>query len=183
MAQQLKILILLRPMVKNLAFISPQSAYLAKYLMAQYYKGRFSPKNPQKYVGNPTNIIYRSSWEISVMKYFDEHPNVLEWSSEETIIPYVSPLDNKIHRYFVDFYAKMKDRDGKITKYIIEVKPAAQTVAPEVQPYKKKPSKRYVEAVMKWGVNEAKWAAAREYCKDNGMQFTIITEKDLRLWT
>jgi len=115
------------------------------------------------------------------MKYLDEHASVIEWSSEETVIPYRSPIDGKMHRYFVDFYAKMKDVSGKVTKYIIEVKPAAQTQPPQVQPYKKKPSKRYVKEVMTWGINEAKWEAAKEYCKDNGMEFVIITEKDLRL--
>lgn len=151
--------------------------------MVQYYKGRFSPRNPQKYRGDHSNITYRSSWEARVMKYFDEHPNVLEWSSEETVIKYKSPIDGQWHRYFVDFYAKMKDVSGKVTKYLIEVKPMAQTQAPAIQPYKKKPSKSYVKAVQTWGINEAKWDAAREYCKDKGMEFTIITEHDLRLWS
>jgi hypothetical protein len=122
--------------------------------MVQYYKGKFSPKNPLKYRGNHTNITYRSSWELSVMKYLDEHISVIEWSSEETVIPYRSPIDGKMHRYFVDFYAKMKDVSGKVTKYIIEVKPAAQTQPPQVQPYKKKPNKRYVKEVVTWGINE-----------------------------
>lgn len=149
--------------------------------MSKFYKGKFQPKNPQKYCGDPTNVTYRSLWELKVMKYFDEHPNVLEWSSEEIIIPYISPLDESWHRYFVDFYAKMKEVDGSIKTYILEVKPDAQTKPPVVQARSKKPSKRYITEVMRWGVNEAKWEAARAYCKKRGWIFSLITEHDLKL--
>ena len=84
-----------------------------------YYQGKFSPKNYKKYKGDPTNIIYRSSWELTFMKYCDSNPNVLEWGSEEIVIPYKSPLDNRYHRYFVDFYIKVKEKTGVVKKYLI----------------------------------------------------------------
>lgn len=142
------------------------------------YKGYFKPRNPQKYKGNPTNIVYRSRWELLVMNRFDVDPNVIWWSSEETIIPYRSPVDNKVHRYFVDFTAKLKTAMGGTKTVLIEVKPYAQTQPPVLAEGKKK-SKRYINEVMTWGVNSAKWKAAREFCKDRGFEFIIMTEKEL----
>lgn len=144
------------------------------------YKGKFRPLNPKKYKGDPTNIIYRSRWELKLMADLDKHPDVLEWSSEEIVVPYRSPLDNKIHRYFVDFYVKKRNHsDGRIETVLIEVKPKAQTAPPKVQTGK--PSKRYIAEVATWGVNEAKWKAANEYCKDRGWKFLIFTEDHLGL--
>ena len=142
------------------------------------YKGIFRPKNTHKYRGDPTNIVYRSRWELMVMQKLDAHPDVLEWSSEEINIRYRSPLDNRIHRYFPDFYMKRKGQDGKIESFLIEVKPKAQTKPPKVQ--SGKPTKRYNE-VATWGINSAKWAAAEEFCKDRGWTFMKITEDDLGL--
>lgn len=142
------------------------------------YKGIFRPKNTAKYKGDPTNIVYRSRWELIVMQKLDAHPDVLEWSSEEINIPYRSPLDRKVHRYFPDFYMKRKGMDGKIECFLIEVKPKAQTVPPKVQ---NKPSRRYINEVATWGKNSAKWEAAQEYCKDRGWTFMTITEDDLGL--
>jgi hypothetical protein len=146
------------------------------YYMA--YKGPFQPKNPHKYKGDPTKIIYRSRWELMVMQRLDSHPDVIQWSSEEVIIPYVSPIDNRYHRYFMDFYMKRKNKEGKVEEILIEVKPFAQTKPPTVQ---NKATKRYITEVQTWGVNSAKWKAAQEYCKDRGWQFQIITEKELGL--
>ncbi len=87
------------------------------------YKGRFIPNNPKKYNGDPNHIIYRSSWEVRVMKYLDENPNVIWWASEELPIPYRSPVDNRIHRYFPDFIVKVRRKDGLVMTYILEVKP------------------------------------------------------------
>jgi hypothetical protein len=140
------------------------------------YKGKYSPKNPKKYKGDPTNIIFRSLWERKVMLYLDENTNVIEWSSEEIAIPYRSPLDNRIHRYFPDFLAKIRKRDGSTETIMIEVKPLAQTKEPEVQ---KKRTKRYITEVTTWAVNDAKWKSAREYCTDKGWKFQLITEKEL----
>lgn len=142
------------------------------------YKGYFKPRNPQKYKGDPTNIVYRSRWELLVMSRFDIDPNIIWWSSEETIIPYRSPVDNRIHRYYVDFTARVNTSNGRTKTVLIEVKPYAQTIPPTIQESKKK-SKRYINEVMTWGINSAKWKAAKEYCKDRGYEFVIMTEKNL----
>ena len=141
------------------------------------YKGKFQPRNPQKYLGDPTNIVYRSSWELKFMGWLDDHPGVLQWGSEELIIPYRSPIDNRIHRYFPDFIIKKKTQDGKIDTVIVEIKPSAQTKPPTVQTGK--PNKRYINEVATWGINSSKWNAATNYCKDRGWKFEIITEREL----
>ena len=143
------------------------------------YKGYFKPKNPQKYKGDPNNVIYRSRWESLVMSKLDQHPDVIWWQSEETVIPYRSPIDGRFHRYFVDFTVKMKDANGKLKTVLIEVKPFAQTRPPVIVEGKK--SKRYIQEVMTWGVNEAKWKAAKDYCEDRKFEFMILTEKELGL--
>ena len=106
----------------------------------------------------------------------DLNPNVLEWSSEETIIPYQNPLTGRVSRYFVDFYMKVKGQDGKISKYLIEIKPS-KFVAPPEKP--KRRTQHYINEVFTWGVNQAKWKTAREYCKTKGWHFEILTEKEL----
>lgn len=141
------------------------------------YKGYFKPRNPQKYRGDPRNIIYRSSWELKMMSYLDTHTNVLHWSSEEVVIPYRSPIDGRVHRYFVDFLVTSINKDGLKETTLIEVKPAAQTRPPVLKEGKK--TKSYIQSVMTWGVNEAKWKAAIEYCTDRGWAFKIFTEKEL----
>ena len=140
------------------------------------YKGKYKPNNPSKYRGNAHNIIYRSLWERKFMTYCDQSNAVLEWGSEEVIIPYKSPWDGRIHRYFPDFYVKTKQLDGSIKKMIVEVKPKKQTKAPK-QPQRK--TKRYINEVRAWGVNSAKWKYATEWCDNNGMEFKVLTEDDL----
>lgn len=140
------------------------------------YKGYFKPRNPSKYNGDPSNIIYRSSWEAKLMKYLDDHPDVIKWSSEEICIPYRSPVDNKLHRYFPDFVIKKKNSQGLIETLMIEVKPKSQTVPPKIQ---KKPSKKYVNEVFTWGINSAKWKAAQQFCEDRKWKFVIMTEDQL----
>lgn len=112
------------------------------------------------------------------MQKFDAHPDVLEWSSEEIIIPYISPIDNRMHRYFPDFYIKRKGIDGKIECMLIEVKPFNQTKPPTIL---KKPTRRYITEVQQYGINTSKWKYAEAYCADRGWKFVIITEKDLDL--
>lgn len=141
-----------------------------------YKQGFFKPKFPKKYMGDPTNIVYRSGWEKRVMQSLDDNLNVVRWSSEEVVIPYISPIDNRRHRYFVDFYVEVVTNDGSIKKMLLEVKPAAQTKPPA--PPKRK-TKRYITEVMTYGVNEAKWKAAKEYCIEKGWEFRIITEAEL----
>lgn len=145
--------------------------------MAHNYKqGFFKPQNPKKYMGDPTNIVYRSGWEKRVMEWADTQPGVVRWSSEEIVIPYKSPVDNKYHRYFVDFYVETVGRDGQTRKLLLEVKPKAQTLEPKKQSRK---TKRYITEVVTYGVNQAKWKAADEYCKDKGWEFMLITEEQL----
>lgn len=141
------------------------------------HKGYFNPSNPHKYMGDPSNIIYRSRWELIVMGRLDKDPNVIWWGSEETVIPYRSPVDNRIHRYFVDFTVRIKETTGKIKTKLIEVKPSSQCRPPPLMEGKK--SKKYINEVLRWGVNSAKWKAAREFCKDRGYEFLIMTEHEI----
>ena len=140
------------------------------------YKGRYNPVNPKKYKGNPQNIIYRSLWERKFMMYCDTNDKVLEWGSEEIIIPYISPWDCKVHRYFPDFYIKVRQSSGNLKKFIIEVKPKKQTRPPK--PVERK-TKRWIKEVRTFGINEAKWKHATKWCKDNDMEFKILTEEEL----
>ena len=140
------------------------------------YKGKYYPSFPRKYKGDPTNIIYRSLWERKFMVYCDKNQNILEWASEEIAIPYRSPIDNRVHRYFPDFYMKVKETNGKIKNYVIEVKPAKQT-KPPAKP--KRQTKGYIREAFEYARNQAKWKAAREYCADRMWEFKVITEKEL----
>jgi TnsA endonuclease N terminal len=142
------------------------------------YKGFFRPKHPSKYKGDPSNIVYRSLWELRFMMYLDGHPNVLKWASEEIVIPYRSPIDGKVHRYFPDFWVKLKSQAGKEEIQLIEIKPEKQTRPPQIQ---QRTTKKYLNEVVTWGVNEAKWKAAKQYCDEKNWQFKIFTEKELGL--
>lgn len=127
-------------------------------------------------MGDPTNIIYRSGWELKLMRYLDQHQSVLEWGSEELVIPYRSPIDGRVHRYFTDFIVKQINSNGIKEVVVIEVKPKAQTKPPEK---KSKITKRYINEVKTWGVNQAKWEAAEAFCKDRGWKFQIMHEDHL----
>ena len=140
------------------------------------YSGRFKPKNYKKYKGDPTNVFYRSLWERRFMVYCDNNPNILEWGSEEIIIPYKSPLDKKVHRYFPDFFIKYKNSSGKIVREIIEVKPKRH-LSPPKEPKRK--TKRYLGEVNTYIINQAKFKAAEEFCKDRKLGFRILTEEHL----
>ena len=141
----------------------------------------FIPKNPQKYRGDPNNIIYRSRWEIIVMDRFDTDPNVISWSSEEVVVPYRSPIDNRMHRYFVDFLVTTINKDGRKETSLVEVKPAAQTRPPVLKEGASPKTRKYINEVCTYGVNTAKWKAATDYCENRGWKFVIITEKELGL--
>ena len=140
------------------------------------YKGKYRPNNPLKYRGDYRNIIYRSLWELKFMKYCDSNQNILEWGSEEFWLPYRSPLDNKVHRYFPDFYIKVRETTGKINKMVIEVKPKRQCMEPK-RPKKK--TRGYIYEVREYARNQAKWKAAKSYCLDRGYEFKILTENEL----
>lgn len=148
------------------------------------YRGRFRPTNPAKYKGDPTKIIYRSWWERSVFSWLDKHRDVIWWQSEEVIVPYRSPIDGRIHRYFPDVVVhKHNPADGTKKTIMIEIKPSSQCSPPD--PKKKnatktgRVSRRYLNEVKTWGINEAKWKAARSYCADRGWEFVIMTEKHI----
>ena len=140
------------------------------------YSGRFTPSNPQKYIGDYNNIIYRSSWEARVMHKLDTADWCISWASEEVAIPYLSPVDGRYHRYFPDFIVKYKDRSGSIKTMMIEIKPHKQSEPPTP---KKRLTKQYINEVVTYGINQAKWQAANEYCLDRGWQFRVLTEKEL----
>ena len=140
------------------------------------YSGKFKPKNYKKYKGDPTKIFYRSLWERRFMVYADSNPNIVEWGSEEVVIPYVSPLDRKRHRYFPDFYIKYTNNQGQTIREIIEVKPKKQ-LKPPVKP--KRQTKGYLREAYEYARNQAKWHAAVEYCKDRFYEFKVMTEDEL----
>lgn len=142
--------------------------------MPKFYKGKYRVKNPNKYRGDPTKVEYRSMWERQVFRWLDDHPGVVWWNSEETVIPYRCSTDNKIHRYFVDITVKFK---GKSKPFLIEIKPKKQTEPPKTP---KRKTKRYLNEVMTYMKNESKWKAASSYCKNNGLEFSIWTEDTIK---
>jgi len=144
--------------------------------MAESLKSRYKPSFPQKYKGNPNNIICRSSWERKFCRWCDLNENVLQWGSEEFHIPYVSPVDNRIHKYFPDFIIKLRETTGRIKTYVIEVKPKKQTQPPKPG---KRQTKSFIYEAKTFAVNQAKWKAAQEFCADRMIEFKIITEDEL----
>ena len=145
--------------------------------MRKRYKGKFKIKNSQKYKGNPSNIIYRSLMELRFMKWCDSSEKILQWNSEEVVIPYISPIDNKRHRYFPDFL--IQTAKGW---FLIEVKPQIESRPPKkklVEKLNLKKKGRYMKSVRTWLVNEAKWNAAKKVCEVEGWTFEIFTEKQL----
>ena len=144
--------------------------------MAESLKSKYKPSFPQKYKGDPNNIICRSSCERKFCRWCDLNENVLQWGSEEFYIPYISPVDNRVHKYFPDFIIKVKESNGQIKTYVIEVKPKKQTKPPTK---KSRVTKSYLYEVKTYAVNEAKWKAAKEFCDDRLIEFKIITEDEL----
>ena len=137
------------------------------------YSGKYKPINPKKYKGDPTRIIYRSLWERKFMNFCDTKPSVTKWASEELFIPYRSPKDGKIHRYYPDFYMKTGDKES-----IVEIKPSKQCKPPK-EPKRK--TARYKAECLTYLVNQAKWKYARKWCKARNLSFVILTEKDLNV--
>ena len=144
--------------------------------MGESVKSKYKPSYPSKYKGDPNNIICRSSWERKFCRYCDLNESVISWGSEEFWIPYLSPVDNRVHRYFPDFIMKVRENSGQVKTYVIEVKPGKQTVPPKKP---KRQTKSYLYECKTYAVNQAKWKAAVEFCKDHMIEFKIITEKEL----
>jgi len=143
-----------------------------------FHKRMYKPMFPEKYEGDPTQIVMRSSWETRFASWCDKNPSVVKWCSEETVVPYRCPTDNKLHRYFIDFKIKVRTKDNQLKTYLVEVKPAKQTQPPE---FPGRQTKRYLTESLTFMKNKAKWAAANEWCKDRGYEFVIITENELGL--
>ena len=141
------------------------------------YKGFYKPKNPTKYKGDPTNCIYRSLWERRFMQYCDLNESIVGWSSEEVVVPYWSPLDNKPHRYYVDFWVKTMTAEGKEECMLIEIKPRNKTSKPELG--NKKMTRAKLNEMRDWIINSSKWEAAEKFCQSRGWKFKVLTEKDI----
>lgn len=144
----------------------------------KYHQGIYKPKNPKKYKGDPTGIVWRSSWEKVCCLWFDQHPKCIEWSSEEVVVPYVSPADGKVHRYFVDFSAKFIDGKNNVKSFLIEVKPHHETLEPKRG---SKREKTFLTEAVTYAVNQAKWEAAEKYAEKIGSKFVVLTEYELGL--
>lgn len=145
--------------------------------MAKTLQGRFRPLHPEKYKGDYTNILYRSSWERSFMQWCDKTEQVKRWQSEEKAIWYYDPINKKNRRYFPDFIVEYERNDGITMQEMVEIKPYRQVIGPPENP--KRRTKAWAQAVQTYIINEAKWKAARNYCEDRGMNFRLITEKEL----
>jgi hypothetical protein len=145
------------------------------------YKGNYKVKNRSKYVGAVDKVRYRSSWERRFMVYCDvTQPKIERWSSEEIILPYKSPVDGRVHRYFPDFWIEQRDESGKLSTMVIEVKPKAQCGPPKKPKTKTTKSKyRYLREMKMWKVNEAKWKVAEEFCAERKWTFKLLTEDHL----
>jgi len=112
------------------------------------------------------------------MKFCDDNENVISWSSEEVVIPYRSPLDGRIHRYFIDFWLKVKQKNGKINTLLVEIKPQSQTIPPTIKEGSKlTPTK--IKQIKAYALNSEKWKAAKNFCSEKGWEFVIMTEKHL----
>jgi len=142
------------------------------------YKGFYKIKNIEKYKGDPQNIVYRSLWERKFMYFCDNNKNILNWSSEEIIVPYYS-IDGKIHRYYVDFWIKIKTKTG-IEEYLIEIKPLKQCLKPNIK-NKENPSKKELNELKKWNINKLKWSHAKKFAEQKNWKFKILTEKHLNI--
>jgi hypothetical protein len=141
----------------------------------KFIQGKYLPVNKNKYIGAkyPT---YRSSYELKFFKWCDENPNIVSWASECLVVPYISPIDNKVHRYYTDATLTLKSKD-KLIRYIVEIKPYAQTQPPKIS--NKKKSSTFIYEKTQYEINRAKWSAAKNWCSNNNYRFIIITEKNL----
>jgi len=137
------------------------------------YKGKFTPKHPEKYVGDAKNIVYRSLWERNTFRWIDANSSIVYWNSEELIVPYVCETDKKVHRYYMDLW--FQTRDGK--NYMIEIKPKKQTQPPKTP---KRKTRRYIKESLTFVKNQSKWKAASEFALDRGWTFEVWTEDTLK---
>jgi hypothetical protein len=146
------------------------------YNQKTLHQGSYKPRHPEKYKGNPNKIVFRSGLELKWYRFFDHNKAVIEWNSEEVVIPYVADVDGKLHRYFVDVWARVKGKNG-VKEFLIEIKPYAFIHEP---PQQNRKTQSYQRKVMEWVKNMNKWKAADAYAKQKGQKFILLTEKDLR---
>ena len=137
------------------------------------YKGKYKIKNPDKYLGNPSKVVFRSLWERNAFRWCENNPKVKLWNSEEVVVPYKSTVDKRLHRYFVDLLIQM---DNKKT-YLVEIKPKAQTMPPKKRSRK---TKKYINEQLTFVKNQDKWEAADQYAKHKGWKFQVWTEETLK---
>lgn len=142
-------------------------------MASNFQQGRYTVKNVDKYMGDPNKVVFRSSWELDLHKFFDNNPNVVRWGSEIIAIPYIKPTDGRIHKYFVDYYVEYINTSGQLIKELIELKPKSQTVPPKGK------RKSILYEQLQYAVNVAKWAAATEWCNSRGIKFRIVTERSV----
>ena len=139
-------------------------------------KGLFTPRNPQKYVGDLNHIVYRSSWELDFMRFLDNNTKVIKWGSEIISIPYVKPTTGRVHKYYPDFYVEYENSKGKITQDLIEVKPESQIRKPTVRG---KSKKTQLHEALTWSINMAKWRSAKLFCDKYGFNWKVMSEKEI----
>ncbi len=141
-------------------------------LSTKYMQGKFKPKNPNKYVGDPNNIVYRSSWELAFLRILDDNKDVVKYASEEIALRYYNPIKLRWARYFPDFIIEIREGD-KTIKQLIEIKPINQTFQPKQG--KRKKMQTYLNEMMEYAVNQAKWKAAKKWCDQQGLQFRVVS--------
>ena len=144
--------------------------------MGESIKSKYTPIYPSKYQGNAKYIICRSSWERKFCQWCDMNNSIISWASEEFSIPYVSPKDNRVHKYYPDYLIKVKEKNDMIKTYVVEVKPYKQTRPPKTP---KRKTKSYLTECVTYAVNQAKWKAAKEFCEDHRIEFKVVSEKEL----
>ena len=144
--------------------------------MGESIKSKYIPVYPHKYKGNSKMIICRSSWEREFCQWCDMNNSIISWASEEFSIPYVSPKDNRVHKYYPDYLIKVKEKNDIVKTYVVEVKPFKQTRPPKQRSRK---TKSYLTECVTYAVNQAKWKAAKEFCEDHRIEFKVVTEKEL----
>lgn len=144
-----------------------------------FKQGKYIPKNPEKYMGDTSDIVYRSSWEYKFMNYLDFNPAVLKWGSETVVVPYFFELDQKMHRYFVDFIMSVRNSAGDIVTYLVEIKPKKDTIAKQPKRMTEKAKANYMKSIYTMEKNKAKWEAAKKFASENNMIFKVITEDEL----
>ena len=144
--------------------------------MGESIKSKYTPIYPSKYQGNTKHKICRSSWERKFCQWCDMNNSIISWASEEFSIPYVSPKDNRVHKYYPDYLIKVKEKNDMIKTYVVEVKPYKQTRPPKTP---KRKTKSYLTECVTYAVNQAKWKAAKEFCEDHRIEFKVVTEKEL----